>query len=176
MVKLSRPSRLGLAGTALITLVSFWFKAQSSPTAGAAIVGTRRTATELPRIDLGRLEARHDEPTLGRRDIFDFGPAPTPAPVTAPSPAATSLPPLPPTPESPAAPSVPSLRLKYVGSLQYKGAKTAIFTVDDKEILVGPEGGLIANRVRILQIGLESVEILDEASSQRQRLPLKGNN
>ena len=44
-----------------------------------------------------------------------------------------------------------------------------------KEVLTGQVGEMVANRFRIVQIGLESVDIQEVGSDQVRRIPLKGN-
>jgi hypothetical protein len=73
----------------------------------------------------------------------------------------------------------PSARLdmKYAGFLEKTGAdgvksKYAIF-LDGNEILAGAEGDLIANRFKVVEIGLESVTVSPSGSSATQRIPLQ---
>ena len=56
-----------------------------------------------------------------------------------------------------------------------KGLKVAMFMTDRKEVLTGQAGEVVANRFRIVQIGLESVDIQEVGSEQVRRIPLKGN-
>ena len=51
----------------------------------------------------------------------------------------------------------------------------AVLLTDRNEILYGQVGQQVANRFKILRIGLESVEVLDEGSGQSRRIPFKGN-
>ena len=46
---------------------------------------------------------------------------------------------------------------------------------DRKEVLTGQVGEVVANRYRIVKIGLESVDVQEVGSDQVQRIPLKGN-
>jgi hypothetical protein len=46
---------------------------------------------------------------------------------------------------------------------------------DDEEVLTGQVGELVANRFRIVEIGIESVDIQDVGSERVRRIPLKGN-
>ena len=131
---------------------------------------------EVPRIGLDRLQKPHGGIEVGKRDIFDFGPPPpTPPP-----------PPRPPTPvptpvvEDPAAAmaaAAPPMNVKYIGSLadDHKGIKVAVLLNERKEVLTGGVGEVVANRYRIVSIGLESVDLQDVGSNRVQRIPLKGN-
>jgi hypothetical protein len=133
----------------------------------------------LPRIGLDRLASPRPEAEAAGRDVFQFG-RPSPPPVSAsqgaPPPvfAATPLPAVAAAPPGPPAPL--PFAVRYVGTLESKGAKVAILMSDDKkEILTGREGEVVANRLRIVRIGLESVDVQDVGSDRTRRIPLKGN-
>ena len=51
----------------------------------------------------------------------------------------------------------------------------AILLTDRQEILTGRSGDVVANRLKIVSIGLESVDVQDVGASGVRRLPLKGN-
>jgi hypothetical protein len=83
----------------------------------------------------------------------------TPPPVTVPTP-----------------PPLPPLNIKYIGAFEgKKGLKVAVLMTDRKEVLTGQVGEVVANRYRIVRIGLESVDVQDVGSEQVRRIPLKGN-
>ncbi len=131
---------------------------------------------QLPRIGLDRLQKPHGGIEVGKRDIFDFGPPPpTPPP-----------PPRPPTPvptpvvedaAAALAAAAPPINVKYIGTLadDERGIKVAVLLNDRKEVLTGGVGEVVANRFRIVSIGLESVDLQDMGSNRVQRIPLKGN-
>ena len=132
---------------------------------------------EMPRIGLDRLLKPHGGIELGKRDIFDFGPPPpTPKP---PPPPPTTMPPPPSEEEiaARAAAAVPPMNIKYIGSLadDHRGLKVAVLLNERKEVLTGGVGEVVANRFRIVSIGLESVDLQDMGSNRVQRIPLKGN-
>ena len=132
---------------------------------------------EMPRIGLDRLLKPHGGIQIGKRDIFDFGPAPpTPRP---PPPPPTPVP-TPPSEEELAAAraaAAPPINIKYIGSLadDHRGLKVAVLLNERKEVLTGGVGEVVANRFRIVSIGLESVDLQDMGSNRVQRIPLKGN-
>ena len=142
---------------------------------GAALAG-------LPRIDLARLASPAPAAQAGRRDLFEFGqgaaekeideePDEEPSPLPRPVPVLTN-----PQLAPPPAPRLVAINLKYIGSLEAQGGpKVAVLLTDRNEILYGQVGQQVANRFKILRIGLESVEVLDEGSGQSRRIPLKGN-
>ena len=162
---------------ALLALALFVWVRIEEPTAGAAPAGTpaaaARALSDVPRIDLARLEAERPPAMAGSRDVFDFGgPAPvraegaaSPAPVTPPPPVATE-----PTP-----PPAPSLSVRFIGAVETRGAKVAVLMTDKKEILTGQAGDVVANRLRIVRIGLESVDVQDVSGGAPRRLPLRAN-
>jgi len=141
-------------------------------------------APELPRIDLARLASPAPGGKAGRRDLFEFGlleaekdgeeeqeepiapSRPTPQPVVMANPELAP----------PVAPRLVAITLKYIGSLETQGGpKVAVLLTDRNEILYGQVGQQVANRFKIMRIGFESVEVLDEGSGQSRRIPLKGN-
>jgi hypothetical protein len=69
------------------------------------------------------------------------------------------------------------LSVKYIGAMEDKkrGLKVAILLTDRQEILTGRAGDVIANRLKIVNIGLESVDVQDVGAQSVRRLPLKGN-
>jgi hypothetical protein len=145
----------------------------AAPTPVAGSAGGRRASSDksIPRIGLDRLNAQPTGVARGTRDIFDFGvppatPTPPPVPVEpGPSVVAVATPvPLPP------------LTLKYIGAVENnQGVKVAVLMTDRKEVLTGQAGELVANRYRIVKIGLESVDIQEVGSDRVRRVPLRGN-
>ncbi len=140
---------------------------------------TRSPEPALPRIALERLK-HEGEAGAGegvQRDLFQFGRPPA-APET-PRPIPVSTQPVAPVDAGltpPPAPALPPFGVKFVGSVEQKGTKVAILLSDDKkEVLTGREGDTVANRLRIVRIGLESVEVQDVGSDRVRRIPLKGN-
>jgi hypothetical protein len=134
----------------------------------------RGAASDLPRIALTRLDTPPPESPLGSRDIFDYGPPPTtqpppPPPTTAPAPT------LAPVVTAPTPPPLPPLNVKYVGAVEQRGVKVAMFLTDTKEMLTGQAGEVVANRFRIVKIGLESVDIQEVGAEHVRRIPLRGN-
>jgi hypothetical protein len=144
---------------------------------------------ELPKIALSRLTSLGPDAKAGRRDLFTFGAAVEDEPseegdvgeegedgstasAAPPAPVATPIP----VPTPPPAPRLPAMNLKYVGSLEQAGGlKVAVLLTERNEILYGQVGQQVANRFKILRIGLESVEVMDEGSGQSRRIPFKGN-
>jgi hypothetical protein len=133
---------------------------------------------DLPRIDLARLDRPRPASGIGRRDLFDFATPPTPPP-TPPPPMAKAAPVLAETPPPvtiPTPPPLAPLNIKYIGAFEgKKGLKVAVLMTDRKEVLTGQMGEVVANRYRIVRIGLESVDVQELGTEQVRRIPLKGN-
>jgi hypothetical protein len=146
-----------------------------SASAAEAPIGTGKREPELPRIDLARLDRPRPASGIGRRDLFDFAtPPPTPPPPMPSAPPVVEETPPPVTVPTP--PPLAPLNIKYIGAFEgKKGLKVAVLMTDRKEVLTGQVGEVVANRYRIVKIGLESVDVQDVGSEQVRRIPLKGN-
>jgi hypothetical protein len=145
------------------------------PAAEEPRAGGRREP-DVPRIDLARLDRVRPDSGVGRRDIFDFG-APEPVPVRsmAPAPPPVEAAPIAPPVTAPTPPPLPPLNIKYIGAFEGKrGLKIAVLMTDRREVLTGQAGEVVANRIKIVRIGLESVDVQEVGSEQVRRIPLKG--
>ena len=177
---------------AVVAGVGWLILYQSAPEptpAARAAEGPRAGAPrepEVPRIDLARLDRPRAESGVGTRDIFDFGQraaaaAPPPEPEDAGPHRRPVVPPPDPEPTAPPVtvatpPPLPPLNIKYIGVLEGKrGLKVAVLMTDRKEVLTGQVGETVANRLKIVRIGVESVDVQDVGSEQVRRIPLKGN-
>ena len=146
-----------------------------SASAAEAPKDAGRREADLPRIDLARLDRPRPESGVGHRDLFDFA-APPPTPPPPPMPSAPPAEETPPPVTVPTPPPLPPLNIKYIGAFEgKKGLKVAVLMTDRKEVLTGQVGEVVANRYRIVKIGLESVDVQDVGSEQVRRIPLKGN-
>lgn len=181
MVKRQRNLLLALAAVAALAVVYMARGGDDHPAAApraeASVRGPRSSPEgEVPPIELGRVkQASERTPMDGDgRDIFDFGGAPPPPPG---APGSTSpLSPPPPTPTPVPTPTpLPALNVRYIGSVEKKGLKVAVFMTEKKEIVSGQAGQTVMNRFRVVRIGYESVDVQQVGADQVQRLPLKGN-
>jgi len=169
-----------MAGAGAVAALLAWAFLPAGRSGAAAPVraGERRAGgtpaeAALPVIGFDRVARSQPEPGLGTRDLFDFGvpPAP-PVPVTmATPPPVFSPPPV----TLPTPPPLPPLNIKYIGAVERRGVKVAMLMTDRNEVLTGQAGEVVGNRVRIVKIGLESVDIQEVGSDQVRRIPLKGN-
>ena len=184
MVNRSRVLLVALALLAVGLGVWSWLGSGGSAIGGLAVrqADARSNEAALPRIALERLKpaanAGPAEVEAGR-DLFRFGRAP--APPEPARPVSVATPPPPPTTDvvalTPPPPStLPPFGVKYIGTLEQRGNKIAVLLSEDKkETLYGREGDTVANRLKIVKIGLESVEVQDVGSDRVRRIPLKGN-
>jgi hypothetical protein len=185
MVKLSR-RELAL-GAVAAALVAAWLALRGGGTrlpVGRPAGPTAPTAAveDVPRIDLARLKQPAREGEAGRRDLFAYGAAPGRGDqrvtdvLPTPPPAAARTPPPAEAATTAQAAGPPPFNVKYVGSVESKqGVRAAILLTDKKEILVGQQGDVVANRLRIVKIGYESVDVQDVGSEHVRRIPFKGN-
>lgn len=135
---------------------------------------TAQAEPDLPRIDLDRLDRERTPGVVGQRNLFDF--VVPPPPPTVPPPPTAPAEEGPPVVTVPTPPPLPPLNIKYIGALQNeRGLKVAMFMTDRKEIVTGQAGEVVANRFRVMRIGIESVDIQELGSDQVRRIPLKGN-
>jgi hypothetical protein len=69
------------------------------------------------------------------------------------------------------------MNLRYLGAVQVPdGAWFAALVTDRKELLTGKEGDVIANRFRIVKIGVESIDLLETSSGKQRRVRLGGSS
>jgi hypothetical protein len=163
-----------LVGVAVV----MWQQPDSPTSVASAPAASPGAADEIPWLHLDRLKSPRTVLPLGRRDIFHYGPEPTPPPT--PVPEATEMVAIPPSLE-PQTGSVPTpamttpLTLKFMGVAQPDGGKKiALLLTEQKETLIGHEGDILAGRYRIVKIGLESVDIEEVTTGQKQTIRIGG--
>lgn len=175
MVKPSDAAAIAL-GALLAVALFVWTRVEPPVPVGPAAASAEpaaRTVLEVPRIDLGRLDAERPRAATGSRDVFDFaGPPPVPPGAALPDGPVVTMPPeaIQPTPTP-----VPSLGVRFIGAVEKDGARVAVLMTEKKEILTGQAGDVVANRLRIVRIGLESVDVEDVSGGAQRRLPLRAN-
>jgi hypothetical protein len=179
MVK-PRAGLLALLVLAALVAAWPWLARRDTPAPGAPARGGRAAragvVAEIPRIDLARLTEARAEAKVGRRDLFGFGAVVRPPAPGQASSAPATLAAAPPETVPTGPPPPPPLNIKYIGNLESKaGLKVAVLLTDRREVLTGQVGELVANRFRIVKIGLESVDIQEVADGRVRRIPLRGN-
>jgi hypothetical protein len=164
-----------------VAVVGWSLWRESPPPAAAVSAGEAprsggRREPDLPRIDLARLDRPRPTAGIGHRDLFDFATPPPPPPPhvssVAPIVEATPAPVLAPTP-----PPLGPMNIKYIGAFEgRRGLKVAVLMTDRKEVLTAQAGQVVANRFRIVRIGVESVDVQEVGSEQVRRIPLRAGN
>ncbi len=131
-------------------------------------------------VDLAGLLTEIPEYAGRGRNLFDYGPPPVSDTPPRPTPRPTRTTPTRTTQPAPPRTTAPArIDLKFAGFVETRTKagekkKYAVF-LDGQEILTGAEGDLVANRYKIVQIGLESVTLGVPGSDQTQRIPLRSN-
>jgi hypothetical protein len=175
-----------ILGVLTIVLLAVAYRAwQSTAAAPAAAAQTTRAqakqgapapAASTTEVHLDALNAERPQPETSGRDLFRFKPkAPPPPPPSASRP--TSIAPLGAGARGPQQPpSVPPIPLKFVGTMEQGNGKPTlgIFSDGMGAPMVGPEGGVLDGRYRILKIGAESAEIAYLDGRGRTTLRLSG--
>jgi hypothetical protein len=117
-----------------------------------------------PTLRLDRLEASEATEYKGSgRNIFaEYVPPPPPAPKIDPR-----------TDHRPAAPpQPPPIPLKFYGFASRPGEPKRVFLSSGDDVFIAAEGEIVNRRYRVLHIGVNSVEIEDVLSNNRQTIPL----
>lgn len=178
------PEGAGLAAGAVLLVGLLWARTPPPALGPAPPAETPRAVAlgvgDIPAIGLKRLQDAVNRPQgAGRRDVFAYGAEPivrSSAAAAAAPPVTMAPPPTVPVYVEPTPPPVPPLSVKFIGAVENKqGLKVAVLMTDRKEILTGKTGEVVGNRLRIVKIGLESVDVQDVGGGAVRRLPLRGN-
>lgn len=130
-----------------------------------------------PTLNLAKLEqVRAVGQAGGRRSLFEFyTPPPPPPPKTPPIVPTEPKPELPKAvaPSKPVTPPPPPIPVKFYGYAGKPGGteRRALF-VDGEEIFIKAESELIRDRYKIVRINVNSAEVEDTVSKNRQTLPI----
>jgi hypothetical protein len=166
-----------IAGVLLAVAAALFFWPRTEEPVASSAAAPVKVAADVPWIQLDRLKSPNPSVPLGKRNIFTYGPTappPTPPPVVD-TPAPQMVPPTLEPGGAPPTPAAPPLTLKFMGIAQPDGGgKIALLLTEQKEILHGREGDTLAGRYRILKIGLESVEIEEVTTGQKQTIRIGG--
>lgn len=143
----------------------------------------RQPGQPLSQQDLAALDPTLREDLLERsrevkyqgssRNIFQFNtPPPPPAPPT-PRPANPSSGSPTPPPPAPLPPTA-NIPLKFYGIAAPPGStRKKAFLTDGEEIFIAQEGEVIAKFYKVVRIGVNTIELEDNRSKQKQSLPLQ---
>lgn len=149
---------------------------KASPSAPPPTNRRTKEARQSASVDLQAMQ-QEPPPYEGRgRNLFDYGRAPSTKGPEMPPPSVADV--LPPATTTIGPPPPPRINLKFAGLVtKPQGEKKIKYAIllDGQNIYTGTEGEVVANRYRIVEIGLESVTVTLTNSSASQRLPLKSN-
>jgi hypothetical protein len=143
----------------------------ASVATAASTQAPKRNPTE---VDLSALTAPKVEPAETVRNPFRFKPKPPPPPPPRPTtlPATTQPGGTGGTPEAP--PPPPRIQLKFIGVFEVPGKGTVANLSDGRGVYRGAVGDTIEGRYRIVQIGVESIELAYLDGRGRQTIRLTG--
>lgn len=151
----------------------------ASPAPGGGTAAPVRWSRLDPRLDVTKLETLRARTYTGDgRNLFHFGAAPPPAPVTPSARIAANA-------RADAAraeaerrilagpPPPPPLPLKFYGFAQAEGQPERIFLQFGEDSYVVSQGDVIAHRYKVLSIGKVAVRIQDLTNLSTQEVPLQ---
>jgi hypothetical protein len=128
-------------------------------------------------VQLDALKQPPPVPEEASRNPFRFYVKPPPPPPPPPKAVVTPPPPPPPAPgeEGYRPPPPPPIPLKFIGTLEVRGKKVAIFQTERQGIPVhAAEGDLVLGAYRLVKIGVESVTMEYPDGRGRQIIPMRG--
>lgn len=140
--------------------------ARSAPQAAQ---NAQKLATGVEDLRLDSLEEPRPEPVDAARNPFRFKPKPPPPPPAPPSQGTLAAPIGPSVPPPP-----PRIMLKFIGILKAQNARPIAVLSDARGVYHGRVGDLIEGRYRILNIGVESIELAYLDGRGRQTIRLTG--
>lgn len=183
-----RPALLGALAVALAALLVYTlWPAASQPGAPSNLPREQRrqaTSTNAPDapgsldVRLGALKQpppAPDEETA--RNPFRFYVKPPPPPPPPPKPVVVPPPLLPGQPGyvAPPPPGPPPITLKFIGTVEVRGRKVAIFQTERPGIpIYAGEGDTVLGQYRVVKIGVESVTLEYLDGRGRQVIPMRG--
>ena len=172
--KRQREIALAVVAILAVFLVVYRVRSMSAPENGgngspSAVAAKRQAAPGVTAVELDALKGPRPEPESATRNPFRFKPKPLPPP-----------PPMPPRPATPVQtgpvepPPPPRIPLKFIGVVESGPAGRIAVLRDDRGVYRGRVGDTIEGRYRILQIGVESVELAYVDGRGRQTIRQTG--
>jgi hypothetical protein len=156
--------------------------AAESPSSNKASGATPRqqqaTATPAaPGVNLEALDSERPKPEAAERNLFRFRPKPPPPPPPQPAPPSVAMVGPPVSQGPPPPPPVPPITLKFIGLVEAPTQQQKIAVLSDgrNAPFLGKEGDIIEGRIRILKIGVESIELAYLDGRGRQTIRLTGS-
>jgi hypothetical protein len=149
--------------------LSFWYARTRTPALAGAVAANLKfdpLKVEDPALRMDLLERIQKlEYTGTHRNIFSS--EPPPPPVTKTNPAGTA-------PTEPAGPPPLDIPVTFFGYAvnPQTGKRQAFFTNGD-DVFVVPEGGMLLNRFRLIKVGNNTADIIEESSGRRATLTME---
>ena len=189
-MKRPRPAILGALVVALVALLAYivWPAASQAPGPSNLPRDQRKQATgknapgapDMPSSLQVQLDALKQAPPAPdaetSRNPFRFYVKPPPAPPPAPRVPRPGdegfVAPVPQPPPPP--PGPPPINLKFIGTLEVKGRKVAIFSDNRGIPIYAAEGEIVMGQYRVVKIGVESVTLEYLDGRGRQTIPMRG--
>jgi len=179
-----RQLALGVVVVVLGFAIYRWWpttSAAESPSSNKAGGATPRqqqatAAPAAPGVNLEALDSERPKPEAAERNLFRFRPKPPPPPPPSVAPPVAAVsPPVQPGPAPP--PPVPPITLKFIGLVEAPTQQQKIAVLSDgrNAPFLGKEGDIIEGRIRILKIGVESIELAYLDGRGRQTIRLTGS-
>jgi hypothetical protein len=169
-----------LAVILMVVIYRYWPGTSAAPASSSnqnrASARSARPPTPqvaAPDVHLDALSAERPKPTPVERNLFRFkpkAPPPPPARVTAPT---DNAPPVPAGPPPP--PALPPIALKFIGTMERNGQRTAVLSDATGHVDYGAEGEIIGGRFRVLKIGEQSIEMAYLDGRGRQTIRKTGS-
>jgi hypothetical protein len=172
--KRQREIVLAVVAVLAILLVVYRIRSMSPASSAAdgspaAVMAKRQAGPGVTPVELDALKAPRPAPESATRNPFRFKPKP--------------LPPAPPMPTRPAVPiqtgpveppPPPRIPLKFIGVVESGATGRVAVLRDDRGVYRGRVGDTIEGRYRILQIGVESIELAYVDGRGRQTIRQTG--
>ena len=183
-----RPAILAALAVAILALIAYsqWPAARQPAASSNGPREQRKQASakgaaEVPgalQVQLGELKqpppAPDEETTRNPFRFYVKPPPPPPPPPRVPKPGDKDFvappPPPPPVPQGP-----PPIPLKFIGTVEIRGKKIAIFQTEKQGIpIYAGEGEAVLGQYRVVKIGVESVTMEYLDGRGRQTIPMRG--
>jgi hypothetical protein len=150
----------------------------SNPRAAAGRAGGRdggETPATAPDVHLRALDDERPKPESGDRNLFRFGRRPAPEAAEAATPPPSVVKPGPSVPSGPAPP--PPIPLRFIGIVESPSQSKRLAALVDPtgRAYQGGEGDIVAGQYRVLNIGVESIELSYLDGRGRQTIRLSGS-
>ena len=156
-------------GTAVYRVKTISPADPAAPSAPGAVQTRPQSSKPVAQVDLDDLKATRPSPEGATRNPFRFKPKPLPPPPPMPVRPAAPVQTGPPQPPPP-----PRIALKFIGVIENPTMGRVAALSDGRGVYHGRVGDTIEGRYRILQIGVESIDLAYLDGQGRQTIRLTG--